>query len=286
MRNIRQILFIFAAAAVLAVFLAAGPALCSDQTLPVYLRDRGTGVPTSMFGIYVRKGELIFYPFFEYYRNSDEEYQPSELGYEGEDDYRGEHEAFEGLVFLGYGITDDLAVELEAAVIKVTQKKSPDDPSNMPDEISESGLGDVEGQVRWRFMRENESRPELFSFFEFVFPTQGDRDLIGTPDWEFALGAGVTKGFGWGTVTGRASVAYSVEESAIEPGEYAVEYIKRLSPSWRIYAAIEGSEDEIEGIPEIQWHIRPNVILKLNSAIGLTSKASDWAPEVGVLFYF
>jgi hypothetical protein len=36
-------------------------------------------------------------------------------------------------------------------------------------------------------------------------------------------------------------------------------------------------------IPEVQWSVRQNVTLKLNSAFGVTSKATDWAPEIGVL---
>ena len=42
-----------------------------DPPLPVYLRDRGTGVSTSMFGTYVRRRELLVYPFFEYYLDND-----------------------------------------------------------------------------------------------------------------------------------------------------------------------------------------------------------------------
>ncbi|MGE5860715.1 MAG: hypothetical protein ACM34J_09190, partial [Ignavibacteria bacterium] len=37
------------------------------QELPEYLKDRGPGIPTSMFGTYIKKGELLLYPFFEYY---------------------------------------------------------------------------------------------------------------------------------------------------------------------------------------------------------------------------
>ena len=32
-----------------------------------WLRDRGAGLPTSMFGTFIQKGELIVYPFFEAY---------------------------------------------------------------------------------------------------------------------------------------------------------------------------------------------------------------------------
>ena len=39
--------------------------ICAED-LPSYLRDRGPGIPTSMFGVYVTKGQLLVYPFFEY----------------------------------------------------------------------------------------------------------------------------------------------------------------------------------------------------------------------------
>lgn len=251
--------------------------------LPVFLRDRGTGLPTSMFGIYIREGELLVYPFFEYYRDQNMEYKPAELGYGLDKDFRGKFRASEGLIFIGYGITDWLAIELEAAVIKASLETSSDDPSGIPGKIEESGMGDVEGQLRARWMRESESKPEVFSYFEAVTPNR-DKLLIGTPDWEFKLGAGLTKGFSWGTMTVRTAVEYPLEEPALVLGEYAVEYLKRLSPSWRMYLGVEGTEDEVELIAEAQWHITDSIFLKLNNAFGITSKATDWAPEVGILF--
>ena len=58
----------------------------TDPALPpqTFLRDRGPGVATSMFGTYVRKGELLVYPFFEGYVDSDQEYTPAELGFSGD----------------------------------------------------------------------------------------------------------------------------------------------------------------------------------------------------------
>jgi hypothetical protein len=35
-----------------------------------------------------------------------------------------------------------------------------------------------------------------------------------------------------------------------------------------------------------QWHFSPRAYAKLNTAFGVTSKATDFAPEVGVLFGF
>ena len=69
-------------------------------------------------------------------------------------------------------------------------------------------------------------------------------------------------------------------------GEYALEYLKRVSPRLRLFAAVEGSEDEVELITEAQVFLRPNIFLKLNNAFGATSKATGWAPEVGVMFSF
>lgn len=251
------------------------------------LRDRGTGVATSMFGTYVRRGELLIYPFFEYYRDGNYEYQPSEFGFPPAADYRGRYRASEGLLFLGYGITEDLAVEFEAAVISARLEKSPDDPSAMPAAVEESGLGDVEGQIRWRFRRETERGPEAFTYFETVLPLQKTRQLIGTPDWEFKLGFGLTRGLSWGTVTFRSGVEYSREERKFEWGEYAFEYLRRLSPAWRVVVLIEGVQlDEVALITEAQWHFHPRAFLRANTGWGLTPNATGFAPEMGLMFSF
>jgi hypothetical protein len=273
--------------AVLAAMLISAPQPARAQEPPAYLRDRGTGIASSMFGTYIQSQELITYLFLEYYYDHDTEYKPAELGYGLDQDFRGESSACEGLVFIGYGLTDWLAVELEAAVITSTLHKADADPSSMPQTIEESGLGDVEGQLRLRWLQESAGRPEAFSYFEIVFPLQPDRVLIGTQDWEFKLGSGLTKGFSFGTCSLRVAVEYDTAESKVELGEYAVEYIKRLSPHWRVYLGVEGAQDEVELIPEAQWHIIPDtVVLKLNSAFGLTPNASDWAPEVGIMVYW
>ena len=258
-----------------------------SQELPPYLHDRGTGVPSSMFGTYVPKGRLIVYPYFELYADRNYEYKPGELGYGLQTDYRGRYRASEGLLFLGYGLTSDFLVEFEAAVIGAQLNKSSNDTSAMPSEVEESGLGDVEAQLRWRFLRENESRPEFFTYFETVFPLQKTRRLIGTSDWEFKLGFGAVRGFGWGTMTLRYALDYSRAERKFEAGSYALEYLKRLSPNWRAVALIEGNQfDEVELITEMQWYINERTYLKFNNGWGLTTNATDFAPEVGLMFSF
>jgi hypothetical protein len=238
-----------------------------------------------MFGTYIDKGEIILYPFIEYYYDKNAEYKPAEFGYGKEEDYEGFYKATEGLLFVSYGISDWFAFELEAAVIDATLEKAGDDFSGMPTRISESGLGDIEGQLRWRYFKETEKRPELFSYFETVLPLQKDKMLIGTQDWEFKLGTGVTKGYKWGTVTARAAVEYIADEDKFELGEFAVEYLKRVSKSFRFDIVIEGAQDELSAIVDLQFHLKPWMFIRLNSGFALTSKATDITPEAGIVFY-
>jgi hypothetical protein len=49
---------------------------------------------------------------------------------------------------------------------------------------------------------------------------------------------------------------------------------------------LEGQSDEVSAIGELQWHISPRAIVKFNSGFGLTKKAPDIAPEIGVVFRF
>ncbi len=256
------------------------------QEEPVYLQDRGTGIPMSIFGTYVRQGELLIYPFYEYYFDSDLEYEPFDFGLPSMQEFRGQYQAHEFLIFLGYGISDRLALEFEAGVITATLTKSENDTSALKSEFTESGISDVEGQIRWRWNHENSSVPEFFNYFEYVFPTGDKHSLIGTSDWEFKLGAGVIKGFNFGTFTLRLAFEYNTGEKILEPGEYALEYLKRISNSFRLFFMLEGSEDEVSLVPEIQWFITQSVLLKASTGIGVSSKATDFASEIGVMFSF
>jgi hypothetical protein len=189
--------------------LMAAPAIAAAQdTLPAWLRDRGPGVRTSLLGSYVRHRELLIYPFYEYYSDHDLEYKPSELGYgPSQTDYRGKYRANEGIFFVGYGVGPDVALEFEAAVIDATLETSR--ATSSAAEVHESGLGDVEGQIRWRFQRETATRPEFFTYLGAVAPLQKDQHLIGTQTWEVFGGVGFVRGYPWGTLTLRASVEFA-----------------------------------------------------------------------------
>jgi hypothetical protein len=160
-----SILFIL----VLAVFLAGSlnvSAPRAEEQVPLYLRDRGKGVTTSLFGTYIEKGEWLVYPFYEYEKNSGYEYKGRELGYsDNETDYLGDFELHQVMLFLGYGVTEDVALELEAAFYEdaTLKKASNDTTSGMPDSLSESGWGESEAHVRWRMVHETDSSPEVFS---------------------------------------------------------------------------------------------------------------------------
>jgi hypothetical protein len=234
----------------------------------------------------------MLYPFLEYDKNTDEEYSPTELGFPGpgfvgEEEFFGESSQREAVLFLGYGISEALAFEFETELYaSATLEKSPLDTSPVPARSKESGFAGAEAQLRWLWREETPERRAMYSFFEVEFPFQDKKVLIGAQDVEFAVGTGFIRRYSWGTLNGRVSLAYDGEENKLELGEYAIEYLKRVNDRWRVVATLEGEDDEIALIGEGQLTLRPGILLKLNSGFGLTEKASDFSPEVGVLFTF
>ena len=260
----------------------AGPSRAAEPAgLPAYLYDRGDGIPISMFGTYVREKELLVYTFYEYTRKKNFEYKPSDLGFTGDTDFFGKAIEREFLVFFAYAFNDSLAIEFESALHgSVDFRKDPADTSAVPARIRESGLGDTETNIRWRFQKETENRPETTFFLKTVFPLQRDKKLLGTQDWEFSPGVVLTKGFSFGTLALRLSA------NKLEFGEYGVDYVKRLSQNWRVVLSLEGEQDERSLIGEVQYSLGKNAVLKVNAGYGLTKKAANFAPEIGVLFRF
>ena len=266
------------------VLALTAPAPAAAQDLPFYLSDRAGGTPTSMFGTYIKKGEFVIYPFFEYYLDNNLEYSPNEFGLPLDQDFRGRYRATEGLMFLGYGLTDRLVFEVEAAMIRASLERSPDDLSGMPDKLTEKGLGDMQIQLDWMWSKELERRPGFFSYAEIVFPHHRTKYLIGTPELETKAGIGIIKGFRWGTLIARAAVEQA--GGVFDLGEIAVEYYKRLSKNFAAYAGIERTQDGLQSMAETQlWH-SDTIRLKINNGFGVTSKATDWAPEIGLMISF
>jgi len=242
-------------------------------------------VASSQFATFVEQGELVVYPFYEYYRDRNFEYKPSELGFTDETDYFGRYRAHEGLLFLAYGISPRLVVEMEAAWITARLERDPADATGLPPSgLEQSGLGDVEAQLRYRWVEDSGGAPEVFSYLESVFPFQRSKELIGTPTLELKYGMGVSRSTALGTLTARAGLAYS--DGAFELGEYAAEYVRGFGDRLRTYVGMEGTQDEVELLTEAQLNLAPYARLKLNSAFGLTEKATGWAPEIGIMFVF
>jgi hypothetical protein len=258
------------------------------DNLPSFLQDRGRGIPTSLSGAFINKGELLIYPFFEYSRDNNREYQPAQLGFGSEQDFRAHFHGSNDQIYVDYGFTDWLALEFEFAYMNIHFEKSPDDHSELPAQIRESGLGDFEGQARMRWMRENGHHPEIFGFLDVTIPSQKNKLLIRDSDWDLKPGIGIIKGFTWGTLLVRSDLEYNREASSPDIGETAVEYLKQLSPAWRMYLGIEGGEggapDEWILLTGLQWRLADFVLLKLDNALGITSKATDWAPQAGCFF--
>src|SRR6266513_3233555 len=276
-------------ACLLATALIVGAAPCcagEPRDLPAYLSDRGDGIPTSLFGTYIREKEFLFYPFYEYTRTSKFEYKASELGFTGDQEYFGKLVHREALVFLAYAFNDSLAIEFESALhSSVDFTKAPQDTSNLPASIRESGLGDTETNIRWRYLKETESRPEFTFFLKMVFPLQKSKKWVVSQAWEFEPVVVVTKGYSFGTLAARLAAAYDSGERKAKFDEWAIDYVKRLDSNWRLAVSLEGVQlDEVSLIGELQYTLGKNALLKINAGVGVTKKAPDFAPEIGMLF--
>jgi len=94
------------------------------------------------------------------------------------------------------------------------------------------------------------------------------------------------KGFSWETMTFRLAGEYDAGENKGELGEYALEYLKRVSKLFRFYIGVEGTQDEVEAITDLQFHVSPNVFIRINNAFGATSKAMIGRRRWGCCFIF
>ncbi len=256
---------------------------------PSYLRDRGSGIPTSLFGTFVGRGQFLVFPFYAYIRDHNREYQPAKLGFGLDQDFRGSFRSTAEVLFLGYGVTDWLTLELEAARISASLDKSPADPSAMPSRIHESGIGDFEAHVRLRFLSEGPRRPGFFGFLEMTPATHRRKALIAEPNWDVKPGLGLVRGFGWGTLQFRIAAEWNREAKGPDLGEVTIEYLKRLSPSFRLNLALEGGEsgtnDEWTVVLGGYYRLTNALSLKLDSALGIMSKATDLEAQFGLMLW-
>jgi hypothetical protein len=255
------------------------------------LADRPEGIPTSLLGTYIRPREFLVYPFFEYTRHNKFEYKPAELGVRAagdQEEFRGKTAQREYLLFLAYAFSDSFALEFESALHSSLEFiRAGDDRTGTPDKLRESGLGDTEINLRWRYAKETAQRSDITFFLKTVFPLQKDKKLLGSRDWEFEPGVVLTKGYPFGTVAVRGALSYSSGERKIDFAEWGIDYLRRLGGRWRLALSLEGQQaDEISVIGELQYAIARNAVLKLNAGIGLTEKAANIAPEIGILLRF
>ena len=250
--------------------------------------DRGNGIRTSMVETYVEPHQLLIYPFGAYTWDHNFEYSPSMFGYGNIDDFRGTYASAEAALFVAYGVTDWLAVELEGSQIRATFEKSPADTFGTPAKIQQSGLSDIAGQVRLRLSHERGSRPEFFASVEVLPPQHEQQELIGDAQWDIKSELGAVRQYRWGTMTFRTTIEYNRGDSHWDLGETSLEYLRRLSPAWRLLLGIEGGEggapDDYGFIAAAHWRVARGLDLKLFNAVGLMSKATDWETQLGVMW--
>jgi hypothetical protein len=250
--------------------------------------DRGTGIRTSMIETYVEPHQVLIYPFAAYTWDHDFEYQPNIFGFPSDDDYRGPFKSTEAALFLAYGVTDWLAVELEGSLITADFEKSPADTFGTSATLHESGLADIAGSLRMRFVRERGSRPEFFGSVEVLPPQQANQFLIGDAAWDVKTEIGAVRQYHWGTMTFRTTVEYNRGDKHWDLGETSLEYLRRLSPAWRMLLGIEGGEggalDDYGFVAAAHWRIAGAVDLKFVNTVGFMQKSTDWEAQVGLMW--
>ena len=258
-----------------------------QDSVPPNLRDRGRGVRTSEFQTYIERHHVLVLPSVAHVRDHNLEYNPLDWGYGNQTDLRGTIRNRSAQLLLAYGVTEWLAVELEGSYRSARFERSSRDTTATPARIRESGVGDFAGQVRVRFAQERGRRPEIWGSVEVIPANLKRKVLIGDKLTDVKSEIGLTRGFHFGTMTLRTTVEYNHGDHHWDLGETSLEYLRRLSPAWRILLAIEGGEtgapDEWVFVTAGQWRIANGCYLKLANAVGLMSKSTDWEPQIGIL---
>ena len=257
------------------------------QELPASLHDRGRGVRTSEFQTYIERGQFFLLPSVSYVRDHNLEYSPLDWGYGTQVDLRGTFHSSQAGLFLAYGVTDWLAVELEGSYLSAHFERSPSDTTATPSTINNSGVADFAGQVRVRFAQERGWRPEIWGALEVIPRAQRRQILIGDKLTDVKGEIGLTRGYRFGTMTLRTTIEYNHGDHHWDLGETSIEYLRRLSPAWRIMLAIEGGEggapDEFVFVTAAQWRVARSAYIKFANGYGFMSKSTDWEPQLGVL---
>lgn len=250
--------------------------------------DRGNGIRTSMVETYVEPHQLLIYPFGAYTWDHNFEYQPEIFGFGSDEDFRGQFKSTEAALFLAYGVTDWLALELEGSLITADFEKSPADTFGTPATVHETGLSDIAGSLRFRVSPERGSRPEFFGSVELLPPQHGQQELIGDPQWNVKTEIGAVRQYHWGTMTFRTTIEYNRGDKHWDLGETSLEYLRRLSPAWRVLLGIEGGEggalDDYGFVAAAHWRIAGALDLKFVNTVGFMQKSTDWEAQVGLMW--
>jgi hypothetical protein len=245
-----------------------------------------------MRGIWVRRGEWVGAVSLARLENTGYQYSASELGavVQPDPDYLGELEFSGGDLYLGYGLTESLALGFQASSGRATFRTAADDVSPLPAEIRETGLGELRTELTWRFLEERGRRPELFLFAAVAVPHDSDKVLLGTPDWRLLPGIGLFRAFSWGTLAARGALEYDAgSESEADFGEWSLEAQRRTSRAWWVSAGVGGqigganNLDEAWLLADLVWRPTPRLAVRFHNRVGVTDQSSGWSPAVGIV---
>jgi hypothetical protein len=204
----------------------------------------------------------------------------------------------EGALWLGTGIVTGV----DLGVFIPFRQLSPDEGN------SESGIGDVEAELKWNFLPESETAPALALKIGVGFPSADERKGLGSGGYD--LFATLLAGKGFGPVETYLNLGYTrIDKLEVEPEEGAggeeAETLNRsvysasLAARWNVVeqlglvaevqftsAEAKGDDAAVSATVGAIWQITPAVGIDVGGRFGLTDAAADWTILAGLNFAF
>ncbi len=109
---------------------------------------------------------------------------------------------------LNFGLTDNFQLDLEIPVYRVSQ----------PGQAAATGLGDVMVGIKWRFLEESKSLPQVAFYPQVCLPTGNTDKGLGAGKACYIFPVSAEKN--WGKWTAYANVGYAVQKAAGAPNYF------------------------------------------------------------------
>jgi hypothetical protein len=154
--------------------------------------------------------------------------------------------AQEPLFDINYGLTDAVQLELEFAILDV----------DTPDGSDNVGLGDTQLGVKWRFLDETSSRPQLAFYPQVVVPTGSESRGLGAGSPSYIIPMMVQKS--WGPWTAFTNVGWVLQTASAtkDYAYYGATLSRAVTKTLRLGAELYGNGPTAPGASsDAGWNV-------------------------------